>query len=139
MIHVCKGILELHSLGYVHRDLKPENVLVSLRPLSAVIIDFDRAQLRTQISQGTVLGTPGYYPHNDCLRDGSTSWDIFALGAMILECDMNLNEYMEVRYERDANRKAQKHCEQSETSGYIKQILRGTIMRPNQNDMMSVE
>ena len=42
---------------------------------------------------GTVRCTPGYFPMNEDLRDGSVLWDIWALAAMILECDMEVNEY----------------------------------------------
>ena len=40
---VGKGIKELQSIGYVHRDLKPENIVISLRPLQAKLIDFNRS------------------------------------------------------------------------------------------------
>jgi len=46
--HIARGLKELHVLGYVHRDLKPENVMVSFRPLRAVLIDFNRAYPLTQ-------------------------------------------------------------------------------------------
>jgi serine/threonine protein kinase len=43
MIDIALGLKELHELGYVHRDLKPENVMVSLKPVKATLIDFNRA------------------------------------------------------------------------------------------------
>ena len=44
---VIAGLKELHELDYVHRDLKPDNVVLNLRPLQVVLIDFERATLRS--------------------------------------------------------------------------------------------
>jgi hypothetical protein len=44
---------------------------------------------------GNIRGTPGYYPLNDELRDGSSRWDIWAIGAIILESNMERDEYLE--------------------------------------------
>jgi len=62
VIDIALGLKELHALGYVHRDLKPENVMVSLKPLKATLIDFNRAYPLTQSTQGTCRGTEGYFP-----------------------------------------------------------------------------
>ena len=53
LIQVCKGILELHKLGYIHRDLNPDNIVLNLKPLKVVIIDFDRAKLDSTDTEGT--------------------------------------------------------------------------------------
>lgn len=139
MLQVCDGLLELHGIDFIHRDLKPENIVLDERPLTVKIIDFNRVQHRRQATKGYELGTPGYFPATDQWRDGSTQWDIWALGAIILECDMPIDEYLEVRHERGAQAKASKHLEQIETNTYVKRIVRGTILRGRGEDMISIE
>ncbi len=98
--HIALGLKELHLMGYNHRDLKPENVMLSFKPLKAVLIDFNRSYPLTQSTKGTVRGTEGYFPEKEQLRDGSTKWDIWSLGAMILEADLDRNAYLRVKNER---------------------------------------
>jgi serine/threonine protein kinase len=97
LTNIAHGLKELHELGYVHRDLKPENVMVSFRPLKATLIDFNRAYPLTQSTKGTVRGTEGYFPESEDLRDGSPRWDIWGLGAMVLEADLDKNDYLKVK------------------------------------------
>jgi serine/threonine protein kinase len=80
-------------MGYVHRDLKPDNIVLNLKPLEAVIIDFDRTVLDSDDFRGTVLGTQGYFPERDNLRDGSVKWDLWAYAAIVLEADMKEKKY----------------------------------------------
>ena len=90
---VANGLKELHEMGYVHRDLKPENIVLNVQPTVVRIIDFNRTCLTTQDTIDSVRGTPGYccpIPH---LRDGSTIWDIWALGVIVMEADMEKDEY----------------------------------------------
>ena len=47
LLSVANGLKELHSLGYVHRDLKPENIVLDLKPFKVLIIDFNRAYLKS--------------------------------------------------------------------------------------------
>ena len=57
-------------------------------------------------TKGTFLGTPGYYPYKTMMDDGSPKWDVWALGAMILEADLETDVYLNV----DSERVAQNLC-----------------------------
>lgn len=100
LLQVATGLNELHGIGYVHRDLKPENIVLNLRPLEACLIDFNRSLPRTVMTKGHVLGTEGYFPEDQYLRDGSTKWDIYAFAAIIVETDMETDSYIAVKQER---------------------------------------
>jgi serine/threonine protein kinase len=100
LIDVSKGLRELHAIGYVHRDLKPENIVIDLKPLTVRIIDFNRSYPRRQTTVGTQRGTPGYFPDARNLEDGSILWDVWAFCAIVLECDMETDEYLRVATER---------------------------------------
>ena len=120
LLCVANGLKELHELGYVHRDLKPENIVLNLKPTRARIIDFNRACLATQTSVGHVRGTPGYQPYILNLRDGSFTWDVWALGAIILESDMEKDEYFVVNQERGSIAKATAHLDKPEVCRHLK-------------------
>jgi len=66
-IEVAKGLMHLHTMGFVYRDMKPENVLLS-ETGHACISDLGlAAKLRKSKSTGEYIlkgraGTPGYWP-----------------------------------------------------------------------------
>ena len=66
--------------------------MLSLRPLKVKVIDFDRSVNHAVGTRGSFVGTEGYYPYKPQLEDGSTKWDIWALGAMILEADLEKDQ-----------------------------------------------
>lgn len=75
--------------------------MIDMKPLSVRLIDFNRAMLRSVKTKGHVRGTPGYFPDVEYLRDGSTKWDIYALGAIILELDIERDAYFGVKTTRE--------------------------------------
>ena len=83
----------MHELGFVHRDLKPENIMINFEPVRATVIDFNRVVRRENIEEASVQGTPGYFPERQTWLNGSVQWDIWSIVAIILECDMEPEEY----------------------------------------------
>ena len=123
----------------MHRDLKPENIVINMRPLQVKIIDFNRSQLITQNTKGSVRGTPGYYPVGLDTKDGSHLWDVWALAAIILESDMEVDAYVRVMSERGSLFKAEKYREEKSVSTYLKQLVRGTLLRSKLEDMLTLD
>ena len=80
--------------------MKPDNVVIRRKPLTAAIIDYERAYLTTETTKGTVVGTPGYFPFASQMKNGSWRWDAWAFAAMILEADMKKGEYKIVMSDR---------------------------------------
>jgi len=103
--------------------------MINLRPLQATLIDFDIAFLRDSMTSGNIRGTPGYFPNKPNLKDGSTSWDVWAVAAIILEADMRPGEYYGVSNERSAHQKAEDHSKQKETSPALRVLLSHTLLR----------
>ena len=131
--------MELHLLGYVHRDLKPENVVLNLLPLTVRVIDFDRATLETTQSKGTFKGTPGYVPNWKNIRDGEKAWDVFSIGAIILEADLQGEEYHSVNKPEEIIRKAKQYLLKSKICPHIKEILQQTLLAKEPKDMMKID
>jgi len=136
---VAEGLKELHSLGYVHRDIKPDNVVVNMRPLTACLIDFERAQPRTLTTVGHVRGTPGYFPERENLKDGSTKWDSYALAAMILEADMEKDAYLSVQSERGTKAKVEAYLDEPGTCPDLRNLMRRTLLVANIEEILDID
>jgi serine/threonine protein kinase len=81
-------MIELHGLGYTHRDLKPETIVLNLDPFEVRITDFTAAYPSSQKTRGLPRGSPGYFPEGAKWNDGSSAWDLYSLGVIVLESDM---------------------------------------------------
>jgi len=87
----AKGIIHLHSKGWIHRDLKPDNLLVN--DVGAVkLIDFAIAQKekkglsRLLGGRGTVAGTRSYMSPEQIRNEPLDSRaDIYSFGCLIFE------------------------------------------------------
>ena len=58
---------------------------------------------------GLMKGTPGYQPRDDGLPAGSLLWDVYSYACIILESDMEIDEYLEIQSERESLLKAEKY------------------------------
>ena len=126
-------------MGYIHRDLKPDNIMITLDPLEVRVIDFNRVKLSTSTTEGSVRGTPGYFPVRDNWKDGDPKWDIWALGAIILEADMILDGYFNCKTDLDAYAYATKHIKESKTCKHLEKIIRKTVMTQKSSALIGWE
>ena len=108
--------------------MKPDNIVLTLNPLNVKIIDFNRSNLDCTSSLGYVKGTPGYFPIREDLRDGSKKWDVYALGAIILEANMKLDGYYDTKNEEETKAKAKSHLKEPKTCKVIAKIIERTLL-----------
>ena len=73
------------------------------------------------------------------LRDGSVAWDTWALGAIILESDMEKDEYFAVNQERGSIVKATAHLDKPGVCRHLKEIVRKTVLVKEEEKMMSID
>ena len=113
--------------------------MLNFSPVTVTIIDFNRA-LRVEVSRlGSVMGTPGYYPEREDWRDGDLQWDVWALAAIIIECDMPRNEYYSTRCEKDAKQRIKQFIDKTRVSQSMKQMAESIIIKPNSRSDISIE
>ena len=103
------------------------------------IIDFDAAMLETQDTRGKLRGTPGYFPVRDDWRDGSKKWDVWAIAAILLEADMEKDEYLKTKDDKETKCKVRKHLKRDGVCRYLKAIFEGTLMRRKNEEMITLD
>ena len=134
------GLEELHRLGFVHRDLKPENIVLNPgNPLQVALIDFDRALPTACKTKSGIRGTPGYQPENYNFDDGDPQWDLYALVAIIAECDMGVNSYLKVKNEREGQTAIKRHIEDKQTCRILANLVQSVIFCPRGGELPTFE
>ena len=73
------------------------------------------------------------------MKDGSKAWDIWAFGAIILESDMEKDEYFSVKEERGSINKAATHLERPAVCRHLKEIVRRTVLVKEEEKLMSLD
>lgn len=105
--------------------------MLNFQPLKVVIIDFNRALRVENTREGTVMGTPGYYPEREDWKDGDYQWDVWALAAIILECDMERDAYFSTKCEKDGKQRIKKYLDIKGIQQKMRQMAESIIMKPN--------
>ncbi|MGD2183085.1 protein kinase domain-containing protein [Lusitaniella coriacea] len=83
----------VHQNNVIHRDIKPANIMRRSRDGNLVLIDFGIvkeittavANSQGQITNTIAIGTPGYMPSEQAMRQPRFSSDIYALGMTAIE------------------------------------------------------
>jgi hypothetical protein len=91
------------------------------------------------VTSRVLQGTDGYQPENGNLAAGSKSWDIYGYACIILESDLETDEYLSVNNSRSIECKAEKHIKRENVCPHMKQILRGTILRGRLSEIITVD
>ena len=130
LLQVVTGLKELHDLGFVHRDLKPENIVLnSCRPIKVALIDFDRSLPITAACHTEERGTPGYEPEYYRWQDGNVLWDLWPLVAIVVECDMKIDEYKGVKTTKAGEAAIAKHLGQKGVCKHLAQLANKMIVK----------
>ncbi len=88
-------LTEVHTQRIVHRDLKPDNIIRRSRDRRLVLIDFGAVKevrhTNLQISSNPIaksigIGTSGYMPSEQAMGYPTAASDIYAVGAIALQC-----------------------------------------------------
>ena len=69
----------------------------------------------------------------------SKAWDIYSYACIILESDLETDEYLSVNNARSIEWKAEKHVKRDDVCPQLKMLLRGTTLRGKLSDMISVD
>jgi hypothetical protein len=88
LAQLVRGLMAVHTAGFLHRDVKPENVLVTYEG-RVVLLDFGLSSSREQRpdeEDGLVFGTPAYMaPEQACAAALEPSADFYSLGVLLYE------------------------------------------------------
>ncbi|WP_310488635.1 tetratricopeptide repeat protein, partial [Chamaesiphon sp. VAR_69_metabat_338] len=85
-------LTEVHIKRIVHRDLKPDNIIRRSHDRKLILIDFGavKAVLQTTLNASNAksicIGTAGYMPTEQAMGYPTSASDIYAVGAIALQC-----------------------------------------------------
>ena len=128
---VALDIKELHELGFAHRRVTPDTIVMNVRPLDVRLICFKSSFPALFQTRGTVSSCSNYAPVGEDIPDGSPDWDIYALAAIALECDLEKGAFKTLGRERSLQWKAHEHASKGFSCDALSQLLRETVLRPN--------
>ncbi|MBD0846849.1 protein kinase [Pectobacterium versatile] len=94
VLMIAEGIAWIHSKGYLHRDIKPKNILkfpdgkykISDFGIARYMDPSEASRILTQADQ--FPRTPQYFDHNVVINGYSRQSDIFSLGIIIEELNI---------------------------------------------------
>jgi eukaryotic-like serine/threonine-protein kinase len=119
---ILTGLEEIHSENVIHRDIKPENIIRRSRDNKLVFVDFGAIEAickptKIQMLKGIDIGSLGYTAREQSIGKPEFSSDIYAVGAIGLQCltgrhptdllDNNTSEFKWAQFCQVSDRAAQ--------------------------------
>ena len=126
-------------MGWVHKDLKPSNVALVLDPFQVKLIDFNRTMPRSEAGPLWSYGTLPYCPTKCEWSDGNINWDMWALGAIVLECFVGRDRFKKVEDHDDTMMLANDLFKNKKLEQPIKELMSDTVMSGRRNYLISYE
>jgi serine/threonine protein kinase len=89
---ILAALTEVHIKRIVHRDLKPDNIIRRSHDRKLVLIDFGAVKavrqttLNASNAKSVGIGTDGYMPTEQAMGYPTSASDIYAVGAIALQC-----------------------------------------------------
>ena len=75
----------------------------------------------------------------DDWRDGSKKWDVWAISAMLLECDLDKDDYLKTKDDKEAKVKVRKHLKKQDICKHLRTIWESTLLRKKNEEMISLD
>ena len=75
----------------------------------------------------------------DDWRDGPKRWDVWSIAAMLLECDMEKDEYLKAKQDKDTKKMLRKHLKKPTVCKYLRAIWEGTILRKKKEEILTID
>ena len=87
----------------------------------------------------SVRGTSYYYPSDVNWLDGSYKWDMYSLGVIILEYDLQKDALANCQTDKQLRKHARNHIKRPEVCSVLKMVMERTILADKDDEMISIQ
>ena len=109
--------------------------MLTFKPLKAYVVDFKQACMRRALTTGPPRAGVCYGPLRPNLKDGSLTWDVWAIVAMMVEADMKPGQFLVAAGHQGNLKNMKDHCDLQSTCSGLKRVFSNTIARAETSTM----